>query len=510
MNFLPRNNISERRDNWLIGLYLAFGVFVLGLAIFYSPVFLFGLVLMAGVTWGTFKEPMWTVMFLVGWWPFESFALKFVSDDLYVFARYFSEILIYLLVVVVIVGLLTGRYKRRATSVDLPFVLFLVIVLASIVLNTLPVFQAALGFRQIIRFVLLFFVVVTIYPRRYWVKRILIVIVSIAVIQGIIGIAQAVFGGALDSFLLPSVRKTLGTLQLTEGVNQFWDPGQRVFGTMGRYDRMGTYLAMALLMVLGFVYEGGKKLNWRWLALVAVVALPSLVLTYSRSAWFGLIIGALAISTLKRDNRIWIGVGLSAVFLGLFMALSGISGTLADVPRQTAAERLLEAFSYQRFRGEFLGMGRVYWLYHTPVDIVSDNAVSALFGWGPGQYGGGAVAALGNTRVYDTVGLPFGVYGTEGYIDNNWFSLWGETGILGMTFYLWFYLALLVTGWKVARSAKTVLTRAVASGYVGVSFAVALNAMLATFLEVRTLAPYLWILAALMVVLASREKLIET
>ncbi len=34
---------------------------------------------------------------------------------------------------------------------------------------------------------------------------------------------------------------------------------------------------------------------------------------------------------------------------------------------------------------------------------------SPIFGHGPGTYGGGAAAVLGNSKVYDELGLPFGV-----------------------------------------------------------------------------------------------------
>ncbi|NQV12490.1 hypothetical protein HQ524_03935 [Candidatus Uhrbacteria bacterium] len=510
MNFLPHNPHSEQEDTWaLVGIVL-FGITILITAIFTSPWLLVGGVFFLLAAYLAWKQPMWMVTFLCAWWPLEPFILKWLGDDLYVFARYFSEVMIYVLVGVVLIGVMTGKYKRRSTPVDLPLALFLVMIVVSILLNTLPVGEALLGTRQIIRFMLLFYVIVILYPRRFWVKRIAIVIFAMALLQSLIGISQAVVGGDLDTFLLPSERHTFGELQLTEGTVQFWDPGQRVFGTMGRYDRLGTFLALALLLSVGFVYEGNRKHKWLNLGLLAILAVPTVILTYSRSAWFGLVFGGLAIAALRKDKRVFVATGIAVALLAGFFALSSLQGTLADTPRQTVAERFFEAFSYNRFRGEYLGLGRVYWIVQTPTQIVPYGMVSALFGWGPGQYGGGAVSALGNTRVYDATGLPFGVYGTEGYIDNNWFSLWGETGTLGMLFYLWAYIGLIVAAWKVARSSKITLTRAVSAGYVGIAMAVGLNAFLATFLEVRTLAPYLWILAGFVVVLASREKLIET
>ena len=429
---------------------------------------------------------------------------------MYVFARYASELLIYVLVAVVIVGLITGRFKRRFSAIDVPFVLFLLMIGVSVVLNTIPVVDAVLGLRQIIRFVLLFFVVFYRYPRRFWVKYVMMALCAMLLLQSLVGIAQALSGGELDAFLLPSERRTFGDIQLTEGTVQFWDPGQRVFGTFGRYDRMGTFLAFVLLLVMAFVYESDKQPEWKWLGWLAALGLPTLLLTYSRSAWFGLILGALAVGWVRKDKRVLYGAVVAGVVFASILGFSGIQKTLSDVPRQTVVERFFEAFSYERFRGEYYGLGRVFWILHTPRTVVLHGAVPFLFGWGPAQYGGGAVAALGNTRVYDAVGLPFGVYGTEGYIDNNWMSLWGETGTLGLLLYAWMYLALLALGVRVARHGKSSLTRAVGAGYVGVAVAVAVNASLATFLEIRTLAPYLWVWAALMLTLGSREKVLIT
>ena len=125
------------------------------------------------------------------------------------------------------------------------------------------------------------------------------------------------------------------------------------------------------------------------------------------------------------------------------------------------------------------------------------------------MYGGGAVSALGNTDVYDNLGLPFGVYGTEGYIDNNWFSLWGETGTIGLAVYLWMFIALFLLCVRVWRRSKHAFTRALALGVAAAMLAVALNAFLATFLEVRTLASYLWVFGGIVVVMGQREELLE-
>ncbi len=207
---------------------------------------------------------------------------------------------------------------------------------------------------------------------------------------------------------------------------------------------------------------------------------------------------------MKRDRRV---ITAAVVIPLLLLAYIGVTGLvvreLVDVSDQSITERFFEAFSYERWVGEYHGLGRLYWIVQTVTEVVP---ASPIFGHGPGMYGGGGVAALGNTSVYDELGLPFGVYGTEGYIDNNWLSLWGETGTLGLGMYLWLYVVLFMTCLHVYHSSKDAETRTMALGMSAAMLAIALNAFLATFLEVRTLAPYLWIGTAVVVTLGKREK----
>jgi O-antigen ligase len=130
---------------------------------------------------------------------------------------------------------------------------------------------------------------------------------------------------------------------------------------------------------------------------------------------------------------------------------------------------------------------------------------SPIFGFGPGQFGGGAAAALGNTRVYEQLGLPFGVFGTGGHIDNNWFSLWGETGTLGLLLYAWMFLILFRMAVRLFRESRDPSTRALAIGFAALLIAVTFNAFLSTILEIRTTAFYLWLYAGAVVLLAGRR-----
>ena len=327
----------------------------------------------------------------------------------------------------------------------------------------------------------------------------------VVIISSIIGISQAFIGAPLDEFLLPSEARTFGDITLTAGVQQFWDPGSRVFATFGRYDRLGNFLYFFLLIATGFLYERFIRKGKKQLLPLFALGLPALLLTFSRSSWFAFLLGFLFIGiAIKKDKRVLAVFATFLIVVSSYLALSGLQVRfITESPGQTVVERFYESFSYSRWRGEYYGLGRLFWLVQTPTTVIP---ASPIFGFGPGQYGGGVVAALQNSEVYEELGLPFGVFGTEGFIDNNWFSLWGETGTLGMLFYLWIYLALFVFAIRLYLTSKDATTRAIAIGFAAALIGIAFNAFLSTLLEIRTLAFYLWMYAGFIIVLSIREE----
>lgn len=463
-----------------------------------------GLVLSVAILIAVVVKPELVVLALAAYTPFEPFLLKFVPDELYIFARYLPEVLIYSLLAVAFLRL-KAKGKSASTPIDLPFVFFLIVAATSLILNSVPWVNGMLGIRQIIRFILLFFAVSYLNPSRGDIKLFLKVMFGIVMFQGVLGLIQSFVGAPLDEFLIPSEQRFYESIQLTSGTTQTWSPGTRVFATMGRYDQLGTFLSLFFLLACGLLYKLKDQAQKNKLLIVLALAAPALLLTLSRASWFGFALGLFVIGViLMRDRRVqFVFIGI-AVFAAVYAAYSGLAiRYLTDYPEQTAVERFFEVFSYERWRGEYYGFGRLYWMVQT-VTVVVPSA--PLFGVGPGQYGGGAAAALTNVRTYQELNLPFGVYGTEGYIDNNWFSLWGETGTLGLAFYLWMMFSLGLMSYRVFKKSKKPLTQGLALGFIGAIFALSFQAMLGTYLEVRTLALYFWTVAAFVYVLGRREK----
>lgn len=497
---------EERTTRFVWILFLLLAVFLFIQTIF-SPTVALASLLSVLIIVVTFAHPEVTLAGLALYLPFESFILKFIPGNVYVFARFFSEGLIYLIVLVVLYRLASGKLTLRSTALDLPFVLFILSLIAAAVVHLVPATVTILGLRQILRFILIFFLVVHLQPHKLFIQKLTIALFLVFLFQSALGIAQFLIGEPLDQLLITSEARTLGDITLTAGVEQFWEPGSRVFATLGRYDRLGNFLYVFLLLASGFLFtvaDRSRKMRpllWWMFAL----GIPALVLTYSRSSWFAFLIGFLFIGLIiKRDKKVIAGLLVSIFLILSYLAASGLTvGLLAEAPGQTFSERFFEAFSYSRWRGEYYGLGRTFWFVHTPLVVV---AASPIIGWGAGQFGAGAAAALHNTVVYEKLGLPFGVFGTEGFIDNNWFSLWAEAGTLGLFFYVWMFLALFVIAMRTYRHSEDTYTKGLAIGFAAVTIAIAFNAFTSTLFEIRTLAFYMWLYGGFVYVLGSHNE----
>ncbi len=495
--------MNFKKDIILCVLVLLVGVFFV---VFFSPFKAFIAILGCLFLLCACIRPHWLILFLAVLIPLEPFVLKFVSSDMYIFARYASEMMVYALFLSACFRLRSHFLELKKSSVVFALVFLFFSIFISLALNVSTLLEVSiLGTRQIVRFVLLFFVAFVFLKDRIWIRRFFILMFSLVLFESILGISQALSHGSLDSFLLPSGPKFFNEYQLTTGTNQFWEEGQRIFATLGRYDQLGTFLTFFLLFGLAFLYEHKNVRMKRVMLALFVCVVPALILTYSRASWFGFFLGLFVIAVfLKKDRRILIGCAVVFSIVGAYMVYTGIIvPKLIDAPRQTVTERFFEAFSFERWRGEYYGLGRLFFVVHTPPAILSH---APLFGLGPGTFGGGAATALHYTKQYDLIHLPFGIWGTEGFVDNNWLSLFGEIGIVGFTAYWIVFFFLFKESYVLWKYGRDDTERALGLGYMGVLCAVSFQAFLATYLEMRTLAVYFWLCGGMIARLAVENK----
>ena len=117
-----------------------------------------------------------------------------------------------------------------------------------------------------------------------------------------------------------------------------------------------------------------------------VFGVPALVLTYSRASWFAFLLGFLFIGLYIKRNR-YVAIFL-ATFVLVIVSYLAMTEFLFDILQKHPVKRLpnvLESFSFTRWRGEYYGLGRLYWDVQTPLRVIPS---APIFGVGPGQFGG--------------------------------------------------------------------------------------------------------------------------
>lgn len=483
-------------------LYLpssAISYLLLGLVFISSLLFLFAI-----------NKTQYIIYFLLLWFPFESLILNYTPIAYFVYVKYAPEAILYLFGI----GALIHYWRTKKilfprTPLNKWFALYLIVALISLILNQYDPFIWALGLRQTLRFSLVLFIVLFLnYPSKI-IKNFLILGGAMIATEAILGLIQYAFGGALDRYLFPSRIVSIGKFALLGGEEAFWVPGSRVFATMGRYDQLGSFLSLGLIMLFPWLYYLKKPTEKFWWAAGMLIGGLALILTMSRASWIAAFIGIIVIGVIhRRDKRIYRALGV--FFVGLIIYLSGFALTHSNVlslterPNQSLAERILEAGSLGAWRASYDGYGRIFFIINTPLTVV---ASAPFFGVGPGNYGGGAAAALVNTAVYDRLQLPFGIGGVFGQIDNNWLSIWGEVGTLGLLAWAMILLTIYKTGKQAAGSGSSASSdQAVAEGVMGLATGIMVIGFFGPYFEFRSLSFYFW-LAGGVVILAYQENL---
>lgn len=445
------------------------------------------------------KKILYPLYFLMVWFPIESLLLNFVSVELYSILKYVPEVILYSLLLILYVK---NKQQHRGGIIphrlQWPFVAFVVVALLSLVLNWYDPTVWILGVRQMIRFVSVFFIIILAHANEKERKNLVRLAFVMIFLEVIFGLIQFGFRGHLDRWLFSTREIMVGSVAILGSNDFFWTPGTRIFATMGRYDQLGSFIMLGLVLALPWLYRGSQQQRLQY-GFGMVLSCVALILTSSRASWLGVLAGSIMVGYgLFHDKKVWhiLGIGVAAVgiYLISFMITHDNIVNITEKNNQALAERILEAGSLRAWRESYEGYGRIFFMVTTPRTVVAD---SPLFGVGPGNYGGGVAAALHNTSLYDRLHLPFGVQNTYGQIDNSWFSLWGELGTLGLLVVVWIFVVL-------GREAKHVYvkshddhTKALAAGFFGLVVALAVVGFFGPYFEFRTLMFYFWLIAGL-------------
>ncbi len=463
---------------------------------------LLGLVTVFALIWCFWTKKSHFILYgLLIWLPFESLVLRYTPVDYYSYVKYTPEVLLYLLFFGAWIAY-AYKYKKFIPQNPLTkwFLAYIIAALFSLILNYYSSFIWVLGLRQVLRFALVIFVLLFANYSKSIQKNFVYLAVSMFVIQAFLGLIQYLSGGALDAYLFPSRTIGIGSTAILGGIEQFWAPGTRVFATMGRYDRLGSFLALGLIMLFPFSYYFKNSQKKFWYFFIFFLILIALFFTSSRASWLAALAGIVFIGIfLRRDRKVLKRFVIFVSFVALYLFGSLIGQNISNVTEsrdQSTAERIVESFSYRAWLESYDGNGRIFFIINTPRVIVPQ---AFFFGHGPGNYGGGVAASLLNTSVYDRLGIPFGIENRYGQIDNSWFSVWGELGTIGLLVWIGVFVSLIKTAKETSKRELRDKYQLFSEGVAGAVIGIVVLGFFGPYFEFRALMFYFWLMVGIAV-----------
>ena len=418
------------------------------------------------------------VLFLSFFLPFEEFLLKFmpVSDELYSLLRYGSELLLLITLLALIIKKVIEKKPFVKTVVDLPVLIFASTAFLSGLLNQTPLLEIVLFLRIVLRYYVLYFLLVNIELDEGFTKKLIRGLVAIATLQFFIGLSQILFGTPVNNLLMPRASTLkVGSYSkewvLLQGLRE---KGYLFFGTFGDTVNLGLFIFVIFVMMLGVYFIWKKPIKKMWLFFL--LSFFTLLYTYSVGLIFTLFVSLLFITIIKRK---WILVASSSLIVLLFfLILTFYPAEFAEVATSHYAVSPFKNVSatFSTTFLESIQQNRLFTLIEVPKVILSQ---SPLFGFGPGW-------GLIKDRV-----------SSHWLGDVYWVVMLAQVGLIGLLAFLWIIWRFYKTACKVINNSNDLLKKGIALGFLGITVGVFFYDFITPALETRPLAFYFWLFAGL-------------
>ena len=360
-----------------------------------------------------------------------------------------DELLFIVMIGVFLVHLLVKGegFPFRLTALDVPIFVFFGISIFLLLVNSPELHVAMEGIRVILQYILWYFVAVNIIKDRNAVRKLLLVLVVIAVFLSLHGIYQYIIGVEIPTTWYDSKHET--TMRT------------RVFSIIGSPNILGSLLVLMLPITLSFVLnERGWLRKLIYIGAMGAMAL-CLVFTFSRGAWLAFALSA-AVYTLLKDKRLIIPMLLGVVVL------------LIAVPQ--VGDRIAYMLSPEYMVSSARGGRIARWT--AAIEAVK---TSPIFGVGLGRYGGAVAMRY----------IPGSFYA-----DNFYLKTMAEMGIVGLTGFIYLLYRGCIESLKTIRGLKDPKLYNMAVGiFAGLIGILAQNSVENVF-EVPMMATYFWLLVA--------------
>lgn len=434
--------------------------------------------------------------------PLEEWLLKWAPRGGYEMARFGWEFLLLFLLLSVLLGKIINEGRIVKTPIDGLLFIFLGVASVSMLSNWIPISLGILGLRTLLRYVLLYYLIINISLEEEFIKKLLKAMVFIIVFQWIVSLLQRFVGGGVVRFFAPKEVVQVGSIIFAE-TSGIWEKGAWVFGTMKRYNLLGNFLSFFILIVTGCYFtKERRKRKLFWFILVSSIIL---LLTYSRTSWIGLYVGVVLILFVTKKRKLLLFFLLGPVILTLILwtvYAQQIFVTKVSLGEMSLTQRYLRMFTGRYIRTSYQ-VSRLAVLTKVSREVISKKP---LFGFGPGIVEYREVEGLGEParRVLQQIEVAPIVIHFLG--DVGWTSILVQFGSIGALIWVSIVLVVLRISIKLYRVSENRFIQGIGLGYAGAVVAIIVENFFCYNFTYRAVSFYFWLFGGIVVHLWMRER----
>ena len=342
----------------------------------------------------------------------------------------------------------------RVTALD-GYIFFFVGVMFFLMCAVSPYMGVAIdGFRAVVQYIFWFFIMIRLIEDDHDFRILYVTLVAVAALIGLHGIYQFIVAAPMPASWVSQTEESVRT---------------RVYSLTGSPNIMGSFLVMFAPMAAGIAYY--SKQAWiRFAAMCAAgVMCLSILFTFSKGAWGGLVVAVLVFA-LYLDRRL---IGLMAV---------GGAGALLFVP--SIANRITYLFTADYAEASARAGRSVRW--ETGLQLLHDN--NPFLGFGLGRFGG--AVAMQNKLIEETDDFKYF------YMDNYYLKTLVESGYLGLIAFIILLVGMILWCMRSIGRTRRTDVHPLAVGMFAGMCGVLVHCYFENIFEVPYMMAYFWTLAA--------------
>jgi O-antigen ligase len=442
------------------------------------------------------------VIFLLIYTPFEELVLKILPDNLYAPVRFMWEALLFTMMALMLFENKVLGHSWKKSMVDKFMLLFLAAWFLSGFINHIAIISMLAHIKNLIRYIPIFYFIYSLKPGEEFIKKVLVTIISIGVIESLICIGQAIEGDFLVSLFQP--REVIVGGQLVRGLDiQLGSYYTKFTGSFIRSNELAYYLVFVICIIVA-AYHYLEKKNRYLLALVPV--LIALALSSSRISWISAYVGV-GIILLKVKKRVpW-----KYVIIPIVLVLLLIAGSVSlDRDNLYSDYNIISRFGYL-FSSDYLDIisnfGRLYVIMTVAPAVFAYNP---LLGVGPGsfmriseQMSADEIYAMGD--ILNLEGKPLNYVHDVGYV-----ALFVQSGLIGLVAMILVFVFIYRKASRALETKANPLFQTLWLGSLGCMVALAIQNVACFNLMYRNQSILIWALCGLVALTANSKLKADT